>query len=418
MFNKTFVSLYFLNNSILFVELDAHRKKILRHASLDLPEGLIKDYKISDVKAVALLIKNFWSKFGSKEKTIGLVIPEFSTFTKSLSLPKLPVSELNEAISWQAQEYLPTTAESLIIDWKIIERSEDKIGVLIVAIPKDILMDYVRACELAGLFPSAVQTPSVCLTNLIKESEGGSLIVYVGNNETVFVFSEKEKILGTSVLSKIDAASIGSTAARMVTHFAKKDFKNLFVGGPEISSQIVDALKSSLKINPVLMNPGISGVNEQEIQKMLVPISLQMGALTEPSDPNTLNLLPNNLVDRYRVEKMKIQMWSLTLTTTLFVWVSFILVLGSYLVIMQQIADLKVKNSTKAQVSQTRNKYENEAKKINETANKILKIKAGTLVPEEILNQIWGQKSPSVEIVRYKLDFQKRLYGPEWYFFQ
>jgi Tfp pilus assembly protein PilN len=324
-----------------------------------------------------------------------------------LNLPKLPIAELNEAISWQAQEYLPTTAESLIIDWKIIEKSENSIGVLIVAIPKDILMDYVSACELAGLFPSAVQTPSVCLTNLIKESEGGSLIVYVGENETIFVFTEKDKILGTSVLGKADAVSIGNTASRMVSHFGKKDFKSLFVGGPKISQHMIEELKSSLKISPTLISPKISGLDEQGLQEMLVPISLQMGDLTEPSDPNTLNLLPNNLVDKYRIEKMKIQMWSLTLTTTFFVWVSFILVLGSYLVMMQQIADLKVKNLENLQISQTRNKYQNEAKKINDTVNKILKIKTATVVPEEVLNQIWGQKPPGVNIISYKMDFQK-----------
>ena len=94
MFRKSFISIYFLPEKLLVFQLSSNKKKVIKFASVELPAGLIKEYKVADVKGLAKVIKNVWSKFHLKEKTVGIVLPEFSTFTKFIKLPNLNISEL------------------------------------------------------------------------------------------------------------------------------------------------------------------------------------------------------------------------------------------------------------------------------------------------------------------------------------
>ncbi len=408
MFNKSLVSIYFLENKILVAELDAKKTKVHKFASVEIPKGLIENYKVQDKLALAKVLKGIWSKFGFSEKSVGIIIPEFSTFSKLLKLPKLSLQELNEAALWQAQEYLPDGSDNMIIDWKIVEKIDSGYEVLIAAIPKEILMGYVSACELAGLYPHGVLTPSICLTNLVsKNDKGGNLIVYSGINETILIICIKEKILGTSVVQNNNQKEALDTAVRMINHFKQIEVKNIYVGGKSLSDELVDGLKNNLKIDVSLLDPKLTGIDQQTLMELIVPVSLLIGELKEPADQRTLNLLPPNLVDKYKVEKTRVQVWSLTLTITLFTWFCFLIVLGSYLVIGQQITLIKAKNLEKADRISAALKNENDAKKVNEITERILKIKSASIFPETVFNVILSAKTAGVNIEKYNMDFEK-----------
>ena len=107
MFNKSLVSIYFTESKLFAIELSSNKKNVKKSVALHLPPGLIKNYRIVDKEALSKIIKRLWERTNFKEKSVGIVVPEFSTFTKLLKLPKISVSEINEAVEWQAQEYLP-----------------------------------------------------------------------------------------------------------------------------------------------------------------------------------------------------------------------------------------------------------------------------------------------------------------------
>jgi type IV pilus assembly protein PilM len=101
---------------------------------------------------LAKIIKGAWKKFGIKEKSVGIILPEFSTLVKSFKLPKLKLSEVNEAVRWQAQEFLPTNLDDNVLDWKIVKKEKDSLEISVVSVYKDILMGFVDSLVLGGLF--------------------------------------------------------------------------------------------------------------------------------------------------------------------------------------------------------------------------------------------------------------------------
>ena len=407
MFNKSLVSIYFTKTFIFVLQLNQDKRKVNKYHAIELPEGLIKGNRVQDRGVLGKILREAWSKGGFKEESVGLILPEFSTFTKILQLPKLAISELDEAIRWQAQEYLPSNPEDMIMDWKIVDRNDKGFEILIVAVAKDILKDYVDATEAAELFPIVVETPSLCLNRLVNNETGGKLLIYADKEEALLVIFEREKILGTSVIHSSEASEIMNTASKMITHFEKIKPNKIFVGGPLVSEDLIQGLINNLKQEISLLKPEISGMPYDKVQEFLIPISAQQGEYEEPSDPRTLNLLPSGLVEEYSRAKLKVQVWSLTLTTTLFVWISFLVVLGAYLLLGQQIGDMESKNSAKLEVSRERGNIQAEVKKINEATQKFAKIKDITVVPQTVLNIINKAKPPGVSVEGYDVNLDR-----------
>ena len=132
---KRFVSLVFSPQRVQILQLDSTQKMVKISTAVDLPEGAIQKYQLVDQQPVAALIRQTWRQLGISEKSVGVVIPEFSTFTKTLNLPKeLGEEELDEAVRWQAQAFFPSESR-LVLDWKIIGEKEKVVDILVMAVP-------------------------------------------------------------------------------------------------------------------------------------------------------------------------------------------------------------------------------------------------------------------------------------------
>jgi len=122
MMNKSFISLSISSQKLQVLQLNSGKDKVQKASTIDLPEGLISNHRVSDKQYLAKILKGVWKKVGLKEKTVGIVIPEFSTFIKQLTLPKLETVELDEAVQWQARDFLPTKVSNMSMDWKVVQR--------------------------------------------------------------------------------------------------------------------------------------------------------------------------------------------------------------------------------------------------------------------------------------------------------
>jgi len=408
MFTKSLVAVHFSESEIFACELDSSRKKIKNNAFSSIPNGLVSVKKVVDEARLSQFIKDFWTKNSFKTKDVSIIIPEFSTFTKLMKLPKLATSEVGEAVNWQAQEYLPNGIENMVVDWRILNKNEESTEVLMVAVPKETLMGYVDACVTAGLFPVSVEIPSVSLEKIVK-CNGGFILVHTNSSKTLIVFGEDNKIFGTNIIDGTTISDISSSVSKIVKHFDKIKFTDIRLGGDQISSEIADSLKKIVQTEVKVLDPGVLA-NKELVQKFLVPIAMLKGPVAEPSDPGTINLLPANLVEKYQNQKFRNQIWSLTLTVTVFVWISLLVTLGSYLVLSQQVYSLKSKLQQSSQAAVELRKAETESMAINKISGDVLKIKQNSILPEVVLNQIFEAKPTGVSLTDYDLDFDKGIF--------
>lgn len=405
MFKKSFVAIYFSSGRLSVVLVTANKKKVKKYVEVELPQGLINNYAVTDKQSLSKIIKGLWKKFGIREKSVGIILPEFSTLVKSINIPRLKIPEVDEAVRWQAQEFLPTNLNDTVLDWKIVKRNSDSLEVSVVSVDKEILIGFVESAVMAGLFPLVVETPSISLVRLCAKDEKGILIVYKDLNETLLILVDEGKVIASSV-GRDSETELTKTALRMISHYKEIAVKKIYICGSGVSETLIQKL-NSLKLEINNLKVSIGGLNESLIQKFLIPISMEMAEPTEPSDPESINLLPSNLVRKYKRENLKVKVWSLTLTITLFVWICFFATLTSYFFISGQISGFNSSDVSGDSGLQKRKTAIQEVKDINAVASKVLQIKSITLSPETALNSVNSAKPSGVVINSYKFDLEK-----------
>lgn len=405
MLKKSFVSLSFSSHKFQVLQLNSAKNKIVKFASIDLPAGQIENFKVKDKAALAATLKNVWTKLGIREKSVGIIIPEFSTFTKLFSLPKLETAELDEAVRWQAQEFLPSEPKDMVVDWKIVKRLKDKYQILVVAMDKEVLKGYVNSAEHAGLYPQVVETPSISLVRISDKDSGGKLIVYNNFGEGILIIAEEEKIFASSVVSLTNLDEIARTAKQIIGHYKEVKVEKVMIGGSRIPAELPKRLEKDIGVPVSWIKPNVSGISTENAQEYLVPISLQLKELAEPSDENTVNLLPTDLVKKYEKERIKHQIWGLTLFVTLVVWISFFTTLGFYMFFGQQIENLKQKN-TLSKIPPAQAEVIEQVSKTNALADKVLRITNANIPIEPVFNSIDKARPTGISISRYMVDLE------------
>jgi Tfp pilus assembly PilM family ATPase len=410
---------------------------VQKHFSVDLPEGIIVNLKVVNEEALGKILKEVWKKVGLREKSVGIIIPESSTYTKLLTLPKLPSADLDEAVRWQAYEYLPHKKDDLILDWKIINKfvpnginkfdsdeinkfdsdeinkfdsdelkdKDEEIKVLVVAVLKEVLGGYVRSAHLADLFPLVVETPSLSLVRFSDAKELGSLFIHESDGVAIIMISQGQSIAGSSTLKVDNQEEVLKVAYQMIRHYKEVPVERVVVGGSNITSELVNKLKQTLAKEPVFIKQAVTGIDASLFQEYMIPISLQLKDPEEPADETTVNLLPLELVKKYEMEKIKHQIWSLSLFVSLIVWISFFTTLGVYLFIGMQINSIRQEDILK-QIPPEKAEYISQVEEINEISTKVLSVTSSHVYPETIINAISEARPIGVNILRYRISLE------------
>lgn len=399
---KPFVSLFFTPRKLQILKLNAKKNTVEKYTSVDLPEGLIVNYRVYDKKSLITILQGVWRRLGLKEKSVGIVVPEFSTFTKSLFLPQLETRDLDEAIRWQSHDFLPTGNGHMVMDWKIIQKQKEKLHILAVAMQKKILLSFVDAVGEAGFFPLVVETPSLSLARISDNDSSAKLIIYANFGEAVLALAQGEEIFGSSVIGSSDQNGILWTAKNMTKHYKNIKSKRLEVGGLELSQQLIGNLQDNLAIPVSWIKVNIAGLSAQQIQEYLVPISLQLKDPTEPLDETTVNLLPANWVKYYQNKKLKLQTQSLMLIASAIIWGCFLSSLGIYLTFLRQIKVFQKNNTTHAAVLPK--EITTQINQINKLADSIIKVAGISISPQGIANIIAQAEPEGIYISEYQIN--------------
>jgi len=169
------------------MDCDPRRNKVFGYGSIDLdPVKAQQAFDEGDSDYLASCIEQLL-----KDKLVGTVqsnhavvsIPTARTYTRSFSLPASAEKNLSEAITLEAEQYIPVPLSQLYSDYEIIERTNETISVLLCAVPQRIVDVCLAACKAAGLRVILVEPSISAVARLLTHTEEGGLstvIVDVG----------------------------------------------------------------------------------------------------------------------------------------------------------------------------------------------------------------------------------------------
>ena len=407
LFKRTFTSLVITPKKLQIVKMNSKHTSVEKFGQVEIPPGVIMNYRVKNKAILSAIIKDSWSKFKLRDRYVGVVVPEFSTYTKTLTLPNLTDVEINEALSWQLQEYLPMPLDEVVSDWKIIKRGKKEIQILVVAILKNVLFEYIDAVGEAGLYPLVVETPSLSIERITDGNNAGKLVIYVSDQEALLLLSEGERIIASSVVTSKDLNAVVNTAVQLLTHFNKVNVQKVLIAGLGLTQDLVQFLHYNLGRPVQVVDVKVKGLLPAQVQDLLIAISLQRKDPAEPASEETINLLPPNWAKHYKNKQTGIQAWSLTLVVSIVIWTNFLIVLIVFMLFGIQAEDLQ-KSSEYAQ-SQELNQIATEVKNINSLADRVMTLVANTNPPQELINLLSQTLKEGVTINSYAINYDSGI---------
>lgn len=145
----------------------------------------------ADLQSLALSIKQMLANAQIITKSVNVSIPESQVYTKIIEIPQLSEQELEGALKWQTEQYIPLPLDQVRTDSQILDRREKDgskiMTVLLVAAPISLIEKYETIIQGAGLIPEAIETELIsahrALFPLINTQEA-SMIVHAGASTT------------------------------------------------------------------------------------------------------------------------------------------------------------------------------------------------------------------------------------------
>ncbi|MFA6190375.1 MAG: type IV pilus assembly protein PilM [Candidatus Staskawiczbacteria bacterium] len=126
-------------------------------------------------------------------------IPDFSTFCTSFELPPMNANEIKDAVYYNASQYIPLPVAETTLDWQLTGGTPgDKhsaLKIFLVAIPNQIIQDYQKIAQLAGVDLYAVEAEAMGLVrSLIKENRNYACLVDIGVQSTTISIVYKNSL--------------------------------------------------------------------------------------------------------------------------------------------------------------------------------------------------------------------------------
>ena len=163
--------------------------------------GVIIDYKNIAKSAYELFDKYLIGSINTKR--VALAIPAYRTFTRSITLPKLENKEIHEAISLEAEQYIPIPIEELYIDYEIIKKSKTTDDYLVIGVPKEIVDSYLNLSQILGLEAVLIEPTlhsSARLFSLDPTSNQSTIIIDFGSKSADISIYDQGHILITGTV--------------------------------------------------------------------------------------------------------------------------------------------------------------------------------------------------------------------------
>ncbi|MEI7815996.1 MAG: type IV pilus assembly protein PilM [Desulfuromonadales bacterium] len=145
--------------------------QLLNAGIYPLPPEAIVDNTLMDSSSIAKAVKNLVASLGIKTKEVVCSISGNSVIIRKIVLPAMPQEELEDQISWEAEQYIPFDINDVNMDFQILSPDSydpAKMNVLLVASKKDIISDYVAVFSEAGMHLSVVDVDSFAVQNAFE----------------------------------------------------------------------------------------------------------------------------------------------------------------------------------------------------------------------------------------------------------
>jgi len=183
--------------SLKIAYLKRRGKRLQLHAFGEFPiaSGVVERGEVKQQDVLAQTIREAVKSFGSElpGKQVVASLPEEQAFLQILQLPRMKKEELEHAVRFEAENYVPHAIEKVYLDFQVVRpfhNHVDHIDVLLAALPRTMVDPYLEALEHSGLTVKVLEIESLAISRALVPKETAAmpvLLVDFGATRTSFV---------------------------------------------------------------------------------------------------------------------------------------------------------------------------------------------------------------------------------------
>lgn len=148
---------------------------------IPLPPETIVDGAMMNFYAVGEALKTLKQQLQEKQVPASarmvLAINGHCVIIKRISIPEMPQEDLDESIQWEAEQYIPFDIKDVNVDAQIVNPlDKGQMDVLLVAVKRNVLNDYVSVCHEAGIKLSVAEPGQISLKRFLISQHDPAVI--------------------------------------------------------------------------------------------------------------------------------------------------------------------------------------------------------------------------------------------------
>lgn len=152
-----------------------------------LPEGAVVGGVVMDDRAVTAALRHLWATQNFRTRSVILGVTHQQVVVREVRVSNLPAKELRQALPFQVRDVLPLPVDEAVLDFYPLEDpgKADTVNGLLIAAPKEAVINTVHAVERAGLHVAQIDLACFAAlrasANLVRETEA---VIDIGANGT------------------------------------------------------------------------------------------------------------------------------------------------------------------------------------------------------------------------------------------
>lgn len=206
--------------------------------------------------AIATILK----EAGMKSRRAVVALPEEQVSTHIVELPMMKDGEIEQALEWQVEQYIPIPKDEAVWSWETIRRDDPPAGeagagggveILLVAAAKTLVESYRKTVEAAGLELVAVETELNATARAdVKPGSPLSVVVDIGAKSTdMGIVREGQLIFAQTIPTAGDAFTRAIETGLGLDHTQAEQYKNTYgMNDKELEGKLAEAMKPVLAV--------------------------------------------------------------------------------------------------------------------------------------------------------------------------
>jgi type IV pilus assembly protein PilM len=222
--------------------------RIIKATIVPTPHDSVRDGIVVDQMGVAAALRAMLSDAGIEANAVVSAISGNSVIVRHIKLPKMPENVLRKSVRFEAAKHISSSVEDSMIEFEItgtVPGEDDKMNVMLVAAPNDMVESRLLALTQAGLEPVAVDIEAFALQRALvdfsptRPGEGTTLaLLDIGATTTdvniiangLFALTRNIPIAGDSFTQAIKSIAPGAGWAELERMKTEVDMAALLQG--------------------------------------------------------------------------------------------------------------------------------------------------------------------------------------------